>query len=143
MGFVAHKTVKRGSRSAYVESIVQQLKEADGEIVLWQQELCHEAGIPVPGVYAPVMVALEYLGLVERYTADADENLGKASAGYAWVSDKVKIRPISDKVERKPGQTKAEFEGEDEEETPPKRGASRSKSTPVASGKAKRVAEPE
>src|SRR5215469_9286045 len=113
VGFTKIKTVKKGARSEYIESIVGQLRESDGEIILWK-ELTQEAGISQPPVYAPIMVALEYLGLVDRYMADEDEGLGKANTGYAWAGDKVKIKPISKKAERRPGQTKEDFEDEED-----------------------------
>jgi hypothetical protein len=107
--FTKIKTVKKGARSEYIESIVGQLRDADGDIVLWK-ELTQEAGITQPPVYAPIMVAMEYLGLIDRYEADEDEGLGKANTGYAWASDKVKIKPISKKADRRPGQTQEEYE---------------------------------
>ena len=143
MGFTEEKEVKRGTRSTYVESILTQLMcvaGTDDDIMLWQQELVKEADIPFAAAYAPVMTALEMLGLVTRFTADSKEGLGKANTAYAWNGDAIELLPISSKRERRPGQTKEEFADEQEDESP-RRGRGRTKATATKSRR--REPEPE
>lgn len=84
--FVEATDELKGKRAAVVAKMVQQLVDADGEPVTWD-ELCN--GVEHPHQYTPALHALELVGAVERW--DFVEAGHRGSKTAYTLSDGVEV----------------------------------------------------
>lgn len=81
--FIAAQEALKGKRAAVVARMIEQIVEAEGEVVTWE-ELTN--GIEHPHQYTPALHALELVGAIERWEF-IEPGHKKKSQAYSLHSD--------------------------------------------------------
>lgn len=86
--FSLNETELRGKRAAVVARMVEQLVEANGEPVTWDELI---NGVEHPHQYTPALIALELVGAIQRWDF-IKPGSSKHSTAYALNTDAVEVQ---------------------------------------------------